>query len=260
MKNMPFYILRCLFQQLEMSMRVCHFCAALLSVIIFMTNLQGEEWISLFNGKDLSGWTVQSVPVDQDKNFWSVVDGAIQANSLGQPEHDYVWLLTNKEYQDFILQLKFQAFKESPGNSGVQIRSRYDEDAGWLDGPQIDIHPPGYWRCGMIWDETRENKRWLYPEIPADAWVDSSMAVPGIKFFFSNDEPAWNELQITARGTQLKAVMNGATLMQWDGDGVLNDKIHQKYNVGMNGFIALQIHKNDELKIRFKDIKIKELK
>ena len=118
-----------------------------------ISSLEAGEWVSLFNGTDLIGWTIKAVPEDQDKTFWSVVDGTIQANSLDRPEHDYVWLLTDKEYDDFILSLKFQAFKDSPGNSGVQIRSRYDDEAGWLDGPQVDINPPGYWRCGMIWDE-----------------------------------------------------------------------------------------------------------
>ncbi len=227
---------------------------------LFALTLRAEEWVSLFNGTDFSGWSVKAVPADQNKKFWSVENGVIQVNSLGNKDHDYVWLMTDKEYDDFVLKLKFQAFKESPGNSGVQIRSRYDEKAGWLDGPQIDINPPGYWRCGMIWDETRENKRWLYPEIPKDEWVDSTMAVDGIKFYFANDEPAWNDLEITANGTSLQAILNGVTIMTWDGDGVLNDATHQKYNVGIKGHIALQLHIKDELKMHYKDIFIKELK
>jgi len=218
----------------------------------------GDKWTPLFNGKDLSGWIVKKAPADSDFTFWRVTDSAIEANSIGHGEHDYVWLLTEKEYGDFVLRLKFQAFRESPGNSGVQIRSRYDDEASWLDGPQIDINPPGFWRCGMIWDETRENNRWLWPEIPKDEWVDSSMAAPGVIFYFNDDDPAWNEMEISAQGTKLQAVLNGVTIMQWDGAGVLDDEVHQKYNVGMRGRIALQIHRNDELKIRFKDIQIKE--
>lgn len=233
-----------------------------LSFIVLLSlataSLAGDGWNSLFNGRDLSGWMVKKAPADSGTTFWRVVDGAIEANSLEYGKHDYVWLLTEKEYGDFVLRLKFQAFRDSPGNSGVQIRSRYDDEASWLDGPQIDINPPGFWRCGMIWDETRENKRWLYPEIPKDEWVDSTMAVPGIVFYFNDDNPAWNELEISAQGTQLKAVLNGVSIMQWDGAGVLDDKVHKKYNVGMKGHIALQIHRNDELKIRFKDIQIKE--
>jgi hypothetical protein len=47
--------------------------------------------------------------------------------------------------------------------------------------------------------------------------------------------------------------------MDYNGDGVLNDEIHETRNVGIVGHIALQIHRNDELRIRFKDIKIKDL-
>ena len=44
-----------------------------------------------------------------------------------------------------------------------------------------------------------------------------------------------------------------------NGDGMLNDTIHQEKRVGMQGHIAIQIHKGDQLKIRFNDIRIKEL-
>ena len=123
-------------------------------------------WTTLFNGKDLIGWTVKCVPADRDKEFWRVEDGVIFADSIGRNKHDYIWLLTDRPYSDFVLRLRFQAYRDSPGNSGVQVRSRYDDQAGWLDGPQIDIHPPKPWRTGMIWDETPDVKRWLYPDVP----------------------------------------------------------------------------------------------
>ena len=96
-------------------------------------------WLDLFNGTDLSGWTVKCKPADRDYPFWKVADGTIVADSMSGPKPDYVWLMTHKEYGDFVLRLEFQAFRDSPGNSGVQIRSRYDDAAGWLDGPQVDI-------------------------------------------------------------------------------------------------------------------------
>ncbi len=59
--------------------------------------------------------------------------------------------------------MKFQVYRDCPGNSGVQFRSRYDEteNGGWLDGPQVDIHAPlpMAWRTGLIYDETREKRR-----------------------------------------------------------------------------------------------------
>ena len=219
----------------------------------------GEGWKSLFNGRDLAGWTVKTKPADRDMGFWRVEDGAIVADSMGQKRHDYVWLLTDEEYSDFVLRLRFQAYRDSPGNSGVQIRSRYDDEAGWLDGPQIDINPPGAWRTGMIWDETRGSKRWLYPEVPKGEWVDPSMAAPELVFHYADDEPAWNTLEIRAVGTEITARLNDVLVTEYDGQGVLNDETHRKHQVGMDAHIALQIHRGDQLRIRFKDISIRKL-
>ena len=217
------------------------------------------KWQSLFNGKDLSGWNIKCTSQDSHKDFFKVESSTILADSMTDPNHDYIWLLTNREYSDFTLKLKFQAYRDSPGNSGIQIRSRYDDNTQWLDGPQIDINPPGTWRTGMIWDETRDNLRWLYPDLPKDKWVDESMAKPNLRFYYSDDSPSWNDLQITAVGTKVTAILNGVTITDYDGTGVFDDNLHKKYNVGLSGFVALQIHRSDKLKIRFKDILIKDL-
>jgi len=216
-------------------------------------------WVSLFNGSDLSGWTVKCKPADKDKVFWKVDAGAILADSMADSKHDYVWLVTDREYSDFALRIKFQAYRNSPGNSGVQVRSRYDDDAFWLDGPQIDIHPPGPWRTGMIWDETRGNNRWIFPKVEPAKWVNQKMAHPELNFHYADQEPAWNDLQITCIGTRIKAILNGLVVTDYDGSGVLDDEVHRKRNVGLRGHIALQIHTGDPLRIRFKDIFVKDL-
>jgi hypothetical protein len=217
------------------------------------------QWQSIFNGKDLDGWTVKCEPADQARTFWKVDGGAILADSMDAGKHDYVWLLTNKEYGDFALKLKFQAYRDSPGNSGVQVRSRYDDETFWMNGPQIDINPPGPWRTGMIWDETREVRRWLYPKVEPGKWVEEKQVPAGLKFYFSDQQPDWNEMEITCTGTKIKAVLNGVVVTDYDGAGVLDDAAHRKRNVGMRGQIALQIHTGDKLRIRFKDINVKEL-
>jgi hypothetical protein len=58
---------------------------------------------------------------------------------------------------------------------------------------------------------------------------------------------------------KLKSVLNGVTVVEYGGSGVLDDELHKKYNMGTKGVIGLQIHANDEIKLRFKDIRIKEL-
>jgi hypothetical protein len=213
----------------------------------------------LFNGRDLTGWTVKCKPADRDRQFFKVENQAVIADSMATKEHDYIWLVTDSEFSDFVLRLRFCAFRDNPGNSGVQIRSRYDDEAGWLDGPQIDINPPGPWRTGMIWDETRGVNRWLYPPVPKGQWVNESMANPDLVFYYSDEGDGYNDLEITAIGTKITVILNGVTITQYDGEGVLNDQTHKNRNVGQTGHIALQIHTKDLLKIRFKDVRIKDL-
>ena len=221
---------------------------------------EGKGWNNLFNGKNLDGWIVECRPEDKPKGFWSVENGMIKVNSMGQKDHDYVWLTTEKEYTDFILKLKFAAFEDSPGNSGVQVRSRYDYDSLWLDGPQVDINPPGPWRTGMMWDETRGNQGWLYPDIPKGEWVNEDMRKVDYEFHYSTGEDlVWNDFEIRVEGLDIQSWLNGVQMTDLKGDGVLNDTIHRKYNVGEKGFIALQLHIRDELKMYYKDIFIKEL-
>jgi hypothetical protein len=235
--------------------------AAMLLIPIAARADQERGFTPLFDGKTLNGWTVKSKPKDKDlaAKFWSVDDGAILANSLGHKEHDYVWLVTNEEYGDFEMRFRFQVARGIMGNSGVQVRSRYDDQAGYLDGPQIDINPPSPWRSGMIWDETRGSQRWLYPRVPQGKWVDESMTPKGFKFVYADEADGWNHLRIVAKGMKIVAWLNEILVTDYDGTGVLDDAVHQQYNVGRKGIIALQIHTHDAVKIRFTDVRIKRL-
>ncbi|HEY5914145.1 MAG TPA: DUF1080 domain-containing protein [Verrucomicrobiae bacterium] len=233
-------------------------------LVICVSTLAAEDSksIALFNGKDLSGWHVKCQSADKDKVFWKVESGAILCDSIGRKDHNYVWLLTDKEFGDFELKLKFQAYKDSPGNSGLQFRSRFDDSAsgGWLDGPQVDIHPPQSmpWRTGLIYDETRGEQRWIYPSLK-DWNMDPKFAPERFVFRFAEDGDAWNELTLICKGTRVKTILNGIVRTDWDAAGVLDNPAHAKRNVGRRGHFALQLHSGDELRIRFKDILVREL-
>lgn len=84
----------------------------------------------------------------------------------------------------------------STGNSGIQVRSRYDDEAGWLDGPQVDVNPPGPWRCGFIYDETREAKVWLWPDVGRPANAKPAHAPKGWKWFHADEKDVWNDVEI----------------------------------------------------------------
>lgn len=242
-------------------------CVTILaSILIFLSctsQKPSEDWISLFNGKNLEGWIIHSTEKDKDKTFWSVEDGVIVCDSMGRKDHDYVWLISQDEFDDFELRLKFQAFRDSPGNSGIQVRSRYDAspegiDHGWMNGPQVDIHPPTPWRTGLIYDETWEERRWIFPSLK-DWNIDDSYAPENWRFYWVNGEDAWNDLEITCKGTGIKTALNGFVMADYDGSGVLDNAAHKKRNVGLKGYIAMQLHSNDELHIRFKEIYIRKL-
>jgi hypothetical protein len=224
---------------------------------------QQQEWTSLFNGKNLDGWHVNCVEADIGKTYWKVVDGTIECNSMGDKDHDYVWLTSDNEYADFTLTLQFQAFEDSAGNSGVQVRSRYDDSpdaprGGWLDGPQVDVHPGNPLRIGKIYDETREEKRWISPSLPDWKYIKpDDQEVVEIRF--ANQGNGWNNMRIRCKGTRIQTWLNGKNVTDFDGSGILDNEAHKLHNVGMKGHIALQLHAKDELKIRFRNIRIREL-
>jgi hypothetical protein len=235
--------------------------AVLVALAACASHRPGKEgWVSLFNGKDLTGWSVKCQQADQGKTFWTADQGTILCNSIGRKDHNYVWLLTDQEFGDFELRLKFQIYRDCPGNSGVQFRSRYDAAAngGWLDGPQVDIHapPPMTWRTGLIYDETREERRWIFPSL-RDSQMDPAFKPERFVLRYSDEGDGWNDLTIICRGMKIKTVVNGITRADWDATGVLDSPTHARHNVGTTGHLALQLHSGDELKIRYKDIRLR---
>ncbi|MFB3829369.1 MAG: DUF1080 domain-containing protein [Bryobacteraceae bacterium] len=214
----------------------------ILSALLLLAAAQ--DWTPLFDGKTLDGWQVSARPADRGKNFWKVREGAITCDSLGRKDHDYVWLLTGREFGDFELKLKVRGFPQSPGNSGVQIRSHYDEAAGWLDGPQVDVHPPAPWRTGLIYDETRGVRRWIFPSLP-DWKIEATQGPKQWRW----DSDGWNDIEILCQGPRVRTRVNGLVIADYDGRGLLDDQRHRP-----SGRIGLQLHVRDELLIQYKDI------
>jgi hypothetical protein len=240
------------------------------TVVLAGFGLQGcksQLWEPLFNGENLEGWSILCIPADKDKEYWTVKEECIECNSLGDKDHNYVWLASEKEFSDFHLKLQFQLFRESGGNSGVQFRSRYDESdtarhGGWLSGPQADIHAPTAFRNGLIYDETENVRRWIHPSLPD--WKIAPEQAPESALnttlvFFEDDPEAWNSMEIVCRGTKVETWVNENPVTDFDGAGILDDELHELRGSGTSGCIAFQLHSNDELKIRFKNISIREL-
>ena len=74
----------------------------------------GEQWVKLFNGKDLTNW----VEVGHEK--LNVEDGAIHGQGVTK---EYGYLRTEKMYKDFWMSLRFKC--EADGNSGLYFHTEF---------------------------------------------------------------------------------------------------------------------------------------
>ena len=93
---------------------------ALFAVVVCLTpGVHGQEkkgWISLLNGKDLTGWHLRN---PQRPNGWKAVD---QVTVNTPPSTD---IQTDGEYYDFQLHVEFKVTAGN-GNSGVYLRDKYE--------------------------------------------------------------------------------------------------------------------------------------
>lgn len=159
------------------------------------------------------------------------------------------------------LTVKVQTYSTSTGNSGIQLRCRYDAEADKLDGHQVDVDPPAPWRCGLICDSTRGAGVWVCPDVGKAKNLKPEHATKGWTWKHADDGDAWNDTRIICKGLNIKTIVNGVTISDYDGTGRLDDKFHRLRNLGVKGHIGLQIHGGaGTLLIRFKDIRIKPLK
>ena len=87
--------------------------AALLSVPVARAEEVPQGWVSLFNGKDLSGW----VDVNTSPQTWVVKDGLLICKGL-----PIGVMRSAKQYENFVLHIEWRHM-EAGGNSGVFIWS-----------------------------------------------------------------------------------------------------------------------------------------
>jgi hypothetical protein len=181
-----------------------------------------EEWVSLFDGTTLEGWT----PAPGGK--WEVKDGVIVGTSP-KSERRHGVLLSNKEYGDFKVSLEFKSIK---GNSGFYFRSQKVKHAVAVAGFQAEINPGGRDVGGLY-------------ETQGRAWVIKPPAAVIKEVFKPGD---WNQMTVEAVGKNVAVYVNGTKTTE-----VKNDKGRLK------GIFGLQLHGGAEMHIEFKNIKIKDL-
>lgn len=189
------------------------------SCLLILGTLNAQDK-SLFNGKNLDGWTIYGT------EKWYVEDGLLVCES-GEDE-EYGYLGTVKNYKNFVLTLEFK--QEKNGNSGVFIRSTVDGTK--VNGWQVEVAPTGL-HTGGVYESY--GRGWLIKPDPEKEKV--------LK------EGEWNTMKIKVQGKELTSWLNGIKMI---------DLEDEKIGDGEGG-IVLQIHSGGDVKVSWRNIKIEEL-
>jgi hypothetical protein len=200
----------------------CAAAAALFAQLPKGARPPGEDWVQLFNGKDLTGWN----PVGKEE--WSVVDGVLVGRAVTK---EYGYLETARDYRNFQLSLRFKCI--GTGNSGVYFHTRFKPGtADVSQGAQFEIdcaigrHTGGVYGFG---------RGWIVWPAPENETVVRQ-----------ND---WNEMLVTVNGNRYISRLNGVPMVDYTDPRA----------PFLTGTIALQLHSGGEGHMQFKDIWVREL-
>ena len=216
---------------------------ASLCSLLLVPLCQAQE-ISLFNGRDLSGWTVRTGQAD-----FRVKDGCIVGKNTRQERGTHTFLTTNAEFGDFILTFEYKADQDV--NSGVQFRSQFHDvetrtvtqtgktvirPPDRVYGYQFEIDSAGKRNSAAIYDEGRRGL--FLDDLGSNPAAQSAVVMGG-----------WNQARIECRGDSIKTFLNGVQAASIT-DGMTS-----------RGVIALQVHASNKpgVEIRWRNIKLMPL-
>ena len=189
-------------------------------IVILNLSVPVQAQIDLFNGQNLDGWEINGT------EKWYVEKGELICESGHDAEYGY--LSTKEHYDDFELELEFK--QEADGNSGVFFRSTVSGTI--VNGWQVEVAPPNL-HTGGIYESY--GRGWLIKPDPAkDQYLKMG---------------SWNRMKIIANGNKVTTYLNGHEMVE-----ILDEKIGNG-----KGGIALQIHSGGGIKVKWRNIKLKEL-
>src|SRR4051794_41170885 len=203
-----------------------------LTAAVALSTAAEPGFTSLFNGKDLTGWTL----VSKKGGGYLVKDAVIQCSESGGGN-----LLTEAEYSDFVLRFEFKL--PPGGNNGIGIRAPLSGDVAY-SGMEIQV----------LDQDNEKYKGWLQP------WQRHGSLYNVFPATGENLKPLgeWNEEEITAKGSKIKVVLNGKTILDVDISTVKDPEVLKKHpglqrTSGHVGFLG----HNDP--VEFRNIRIKPL-
>ena len=156
---------------------------------------QGKEAVSLFNGKDLTGWTHHLRGDGERDEVWSIADGVIrcEGNPVG-----YIRTETDYENYELTLEWRFDP-KRGAGNSGVLCRMIGD-DKVWPHSMEAQLQSRS---AGDIWN---------IDNVPMVAAPDRTRGRHTRGHLGSTEKPLgeWNSYRILVDRGYLRLEVNGA--------------------------------------------------
>ncbi len=174
-------------------------------------------FVSLFNGRDLSGWKVPT----GDNGHWKVLAGVIDYDARSEGSGDkHLW--TEKSYANFVLRLDWR-IKETTGLYPVPTvlpdgTHRKGPDGKDLITPTANADSGIYLR-GL---GKAQINIWCWPIGSGEVYgyrMDQKMPPEvraGVTPKLKADKPVgeWNTFEITLRGEHLTVVLNGKTVIE----------------------------------------------
>lgn len=219
-----------------MTIRICLllFCAlaraAAPDAINTLTPQEKKDGFTLlFNGKNLDGW-------DGDPVRWSVQDGLIVGSSDGHPFKVNTFLIHKGVFKNFVLKADIKLRNH---NSGIQFRSEQLPGDGWMvRGYQADASEVGEKNSawGNLYEERLRGRNAM--KTPDEGWQIAQ------KLVHHGD---WNSYEILADGDHIRITFNG----------VVTIDMHD--SAASAGIIALQLHAGPEMRVEFRNLKLKVL-
>jgi len=162
------------------------------------------ETIDLFNGKDLSGWTFDSLDTEDMAQVYTVTDGLLKVS--GNPR---AVLRTEHSYRDYEIELQWR-WPGQPGNSGLLVHcSKPRERNIWPKSLEVQLQSGAagdFWMIGeSVNVENREERLRSGRNLPN--LTDDSELPPG----------EWNTMVCQLRGDKVHVTVNGELVnLGWD--------------------------------------------
>ncbi len=189
-------------------------------------------FVSLYNGKNLDGWTPLGGHCTFEAKGKSIVGTTVPASPS-------TYLSTLKDdYTDFIFTAEVKWVVD--GNTGFMFRGQVKDGkdgSKTVFGPQAEMEADSkkrFWSGGIYGQSCGG---WYYP-LWLNAHEEARNAI---------DRDGWNRMTIKAEGKVVKTWINGVPAAHWTNDEYLK------------GFFSLQVHSGKEGKVRCRNIKVKEL-